>query len=465
MDHPESAPTEAHCRDHPAETSPPSNATRGWAQVGIWLALAVSVLDSSIANVALPSIAHDLGTSPSASIAIVTAFQMGAIAVLLPLATLGDVFTYRRIFLAGLALFTLSSLGCALSPTLPILVLTRALQGVGAAGIMSVNGALARLIFPSHRLGAALGSNALVVAIFGALGPTIASGILVIARWPWLFAINVPIGLLALIIGRRTLPVTPMSKHPLDIRSVIYNILACLMLAGGVELIIRGAANSLTVSLLCGGTLAAGLLIGRSARFANPLFPLDLLTVRMARLSSMTSIATFCAQTMTLVYLPFYLQSALALGLPQIGLLMTAWPLGVALAAPLAGWWADRMAVATIGGVGLLVMGTALLGVRFVALRGETTEIGALLGICGIGFGFFQAPNNRAIMSSAPVRRSGAAAGLIAMSRVGGQILGALSVALFLRQHGLSTSFVLISAAVLSLVAAALSFSRGSADI
>jgi DHA2 family multidrug resistance protein-like MFS transporter len=464
MDHPESAPTVAHCGDHPA-TSPPSNATRRWAQVGIWLALAVSVLDSSIANVALPSIAHDLGTSPSASIAIVTAFQMGAIAVLLPLATLGDVFTYRRVFLAGLALFTLSSLGCALSPTLPILVLTRALQGVGAAGIMSVNGALARHIFPSHRLGAALGSNALVVAIFGALGPTIASGILVIARWPWLFAINVPIGLLALIIGWRTLPVTSMSKHPLDIRSVIYNILACLMLAGGVELIIRGAANSLTVGILCGGTLAAGLLIGRSARFANPLFPLDLLIVRMARLSSMTSIATFCAQTMTLVYLPFYLQSTLALGLPQIGLLMTAWPLGVALAAPLAGWWADRMAVATIGGVGLLVMGTALLGVRFVALRGETTEIGALLGICGIGFGFFQAPNNRAIMSSAPVRRSGAAAGLIAMSRVGGQILGALSVALFLRHHGHSTSFVLISAAVLSLVAAGLSFSRGSADI
>src|SRR5271163_3217917 len=234
MDHQKSALTEGHCRDHPAEASPPGNATRRWAQAGIWLALAISVLDSSIANVALPTIAHDLGTPPSASIAIVTAFQMGAIAVLLPLASLGDVFTYRRVFLAGLVLFTVSSLGCALSPTLPILVLTRALQGVGAAGIMSVNGALARHIFPSHRLGAALGSNALVVAIFGALGPTIASGILVIGRWPWLFAINVPIGLLALIIGRRTLPVTSISKHPLDIRSVIYNILACLMLAGGV---------------------------------------------------------------------------------------------------------------------------------------------------------------------------------------------------------------------------------------
>lgn len=93
-----------------------------------------------------------------------------------------------------------------------------------------------------------------------------------------------------------------------------------------------------------------------------------------------------------------------------------------------------------------------LFDVRFVALRGETSEIGALLGICGIGFGFFQAPNNRAIISCAPVRRSGAAAGLIGMSRVGGQILGALSVTLVLRHPGLSTAFVLITAAVLTVI-------------
>jgi DHA2 family multidrug resistance protein-like MFS transporter len=145
------------------------------ALAGVWLALIVSILDSSIANVALPTIARDLGASPADSIAIVSAFQLGVVISLLPMSALGEIITYRRVFIGGLFIFTLASLGCVTSHDLTELVVARAIQGIGGAGIMSVNGALARFMYPPRLLGAALGANALIIAAFGALGPTIAS--------------------------------------------------------------------------------------------------------------------------------------------------------------------------------------------------------------------------------------------------------------------------------------------------
>src|SRR5439155_22035471 len=113
---------------------------------------------------------------------------------------------YRRVYLSGLALFTVASLACSLSHTLTLLALARVLQGFGAAGIMSVNTALIRFIYPQRLLGRGIGINAVVVAISAAAGPTIASGILSVAHWPWLFAVNIPIGIAGFAVGCRCLP-------------------------------------------------------------------------------------------------------------------------------------------------------------------------------------------------------------------------------------------------------------------
>src|ERR1700744_4863411 len=191
----------------------------------IGLGLVMAVMDGAIANVALPTIAKDLSASPAFSIWIVNGYQLAITISLLPLASLGEIIGYRRVYLVGLLLFTLASLFCTLSHTLLLLTIARIVQGFGAAGIMSVNTALVRFIYPREQLGRGIGINAMVVATSAAVGPTVAAGILAVASWPFLFAVNIPLGLVTLAIGARYLPHTPRAPHMFDWQSAILSAL------------------------------------------------------------------------------------------------------------------------------------------------------------------------------------------------------------------------------------------------
>src|SRR6201985_1603881 len=162
---------------------------RYWAILTIALGLVLAVMEGAIANIALPTIAKDLNASPAFSIWIVNGYQLAITISLLPLASLGEIVGYRRIYLAGLALFTIASLACALSHSLIGLTTARVIQGFGAAGIMSVNSALVRFVYPHKILGRGIGINALVVAVSAAAGPSIAAAILAAFTWPYLFAV------------------------------------------------------------------------------------------------------------------------------------------------------------------------------------------------------------------------------------------------------------------------------------
>ncbi|MFM0150018.1 MFS transporter, partial [Paraburkholderia sp. RL18-085-BIA-A] len=190
---------------------------RFWAIVFVSLGTILAMLDGAIANVALPTIARDLHTSDAASIWIVNAYQLAITITLLPLASLGERVGYRRIYIAGLALFTVASLGCALASSLPTLTVMRVIQGFGASGIMGVTAALVRTIYPPSMLGRGVAVNAMVVALSVAIGPTVASAVLSVASWPWLFAINVPIGIAAVLGGLRALPANPLHDAPYDV--------------------------------------------------------------------------------------------------------------------------------------------------------------------------------------------------------------------------------------------------------
>src|SRR5256714_5734701 len=194
---------------------------RRWAIVTIGLAIFVTVIDQTIVNVALPTIGADLQVEPSSSVWVVNAYQVAIMLLLLPLASAGDILGYKRVYIAGLLLFGFASLGCALSPSLPILTSMRVVQGLGAAGVMSVNMALVRFIHPINRLGYGIGINAVIIAVSAAAGPTIASGILALAPWQWLFAIKVPIALAAVVIGVYALPETPRASHSFDLPSAL----------------------------------------------------------------------------------------------------------------------------------------------------------------------------------------------------------------------------------------------------
>jgi DHA2 family multidrug resistance protein-like MFS transporter len=189
---------------------------RRWAAAAIFTALAMASLDTAIANIALPTIAADLHASPADVIWVVNVYQIAMVATLLPLAAFGEVVGHHWIYLGGLLLFTLASLLCACAWSLPSLLAARVLQGLGAGGIMSVNTALVRFIYPGRLQGRGFGYNALVVATAFTLGPTIASGILAIGPWAWLFAVNIPFGVVAIVIGLKTLPRTPRAAHAFD---------------------------------------------------------------------------------------------------------------------------------------------------------------------------------------------------------------------------------------------------------
>jgi DHA2 family multidrug resistance protein-like MFS transporter len=401
-----------------------------WAVATIVIAVGMASLDTSIANTALPTIAADLNASPAASIWVVNAYQLALVVSLLPFASLGEIFGYRRVYILGLAVFTFASLICAMSWSLPTLTAARVLQGFGASGVMSVNTALIRFIYPSKSLGRGVGINALVVSVFTATGPSVAAAILSVASWQWLFAVNVPAGLLAVFLALRFLPQTSRAAHRFDIVSAVLNALTFGLLIFGIGEATHRASIPATVVVLLGAAVSGFFLIRRQLQLPAPMLPVDLFRRPMFALSSLTSFCSFSAQGLAFVSLPFYFQTVLGRTPVETGLLLTPWPAVTAIMAPIAGPLSDRYPPAVLGGIGLatLCLGLALLA----GLPGnpDTFAICWRMVICGAGFGFFQSPNLRAIMSSAPSERSGGASGIVATSRLMGQATGAALVAL-----------------------------------
>ena len=404
---------------------------RRWAILTIAIAIFITVIDQTIVNVALPTIGADLMIDASSSVWIVNAYQMALLVCLLPLASAGDILGYKRVYLGGLVLFGLASLGCALSPSLLVLTLMRILQGLGAAGVMSVNMALVRFIHPINRLGHGIGINAVIIAVSAAAGPTIAGSILAFAPWPWLFAINVPIAVVAVTIGIYALPETPRGHHGFDLTSAILSALTFGTFILFLEALSRPTPLLLLAAEL-GFALGAGFaLIRRQLRMSLPLLPVDLLRLPMFSLSIGTSICSFVAQTLALIALPFHL-ARLGYSAVDTGLLITPWPLATAVFAPIAGKLSDRYPAGLLGLLGLLGFGVGLGSLALLSARTSTPDIVWRMALAGAGFGLYQSPNNRTIQASAPRARSGGASGMQAMARLLGQTVGAALTALVL---------------------------------
>ena len=433
---------------------------RYWSAATIWLAIAMAVLDGSIANVALPTIAKELGASPATSVWVINAYQLAITVLLLPLAGLGDRMGYKCIYLPGLALFTLGSVGCALAHSLTTLIAARVLQGVGAACVMSMNAALVRATYPAKMLGRGIGYNALVLSMSAAAGPTVAVLILSVASWPWLFLINLPIGIAALVIARRALPDPQGHGEPFDWASVALSALMLGLVVFGSEMFAREGAR-LGLLLALGGVFAAAALAWREWGEARPLFPLDLLGIPIFGLSILTSVVSFAAQMLAFVALPFLFQNVLGRTVVETGLLMTPWPIAVGIVAPFAGRLADRYPAGLLGGIGLAIFGAGLFLLSQLPAHPATLDIAWRMAVCGAGFGLFQSPNNRTIVSAAPKPRSGAAGGMLATARLLGQTTGAVSVGVAFHLAGVAAGpKLLLVAAIAAVVAAGISLLR-----
>ena len=434
---------------------------RNWAIVTIALGLIMAVMDGAIANVALPTIARDLDASPAFSIWIANGYQLAITISLLPLASLGEIIGYRRVYLAGLVLFTLASLFCALSHTLLLLTVARIVQGFGAAGIMSVNAALVRFTYPHALLGRGIGINALVVAISAAVGPTVAAGILAVGTWPYLFAINVPIGIAALALGWHCLPHTARASHAFDWQSAALSAITFGVGIAAVDSAGHGEALAICLSEFAIAAVACVVLVFRQTHMASPLLPVDLLRIPIFALSIGTSIASFCGQMLAFVAIPFYLESRFGYSAVQMGLLITPWPIAVAFTAPVAGRLVERYPAGLLGGLGLLLFAAGLGALALLPANPGAADVIWRMALSGAGFGLFQTPNNRTMIAAAPRERSGGASGMLGTARLLGQTTGTALVALFLARSPVDgTQHALLAGAGFALLGAVLSMLR-----
>ena len=413
---------------------------RYYAMAVIILGISLSVLDGSIVNLALPDMARELQVSASQTVWVVNAYQVAILVALLPCAALGDRMGYRRVYLGGLALFTVASLGCVLATSLPGLVAARVVQGLGAAGIMAVNAALVRLVYPKHLFGRGVAINSMVVAAASVAGPTVAAAILSVASWPWLFAVNVPLGAVVLMLGSRTLPLNPPAEHAparLILVDVLLNgLMFGLSFLGANALGTRVAAGAslqdiaLPLTMLLAGLAFGVVYVRRQLHLTTPLLPLDLLRIPVFALSMCTSVGAFTAQTLAYVALPFLLLDTYGRSHLVSGLLITAWPVAIVLVAPFVGRQIGRVPDGLLGGIGLGLLATGLALLAALPALPSDLNIAWRMALCGIGFAVFQSPNNHTILSSAPPHRFGSAGGMLSTARLTGQTLGAVLLAI-----------------------------------
>lgn len=384
------------------------------------------MLDAAMVNVALPIIAKALQIDAATVIWVVNAYGLAVVVTLLPFASLAERVGFKRVFSGGLAGFTVGALASALAPNIELLIVARIVQGLGAAAIMCLFGGLMRHIYPARLLARGIAINAMNVAVTSVIGPTLGSLILSLAQWRLLFVVLMPLVLLTAFV-MRYLPDVPTTTRRFDGRAALISAICIGLFILGLDYL----ASYTFAALLCmaASALLGAWLIRLSSAQTSPLVPIDLFRIGAIRSAVGASVSSFAAQMATFVSLPFYLQTIHGRDPMTVGWLMASWPLGAAIMALLAARLSDRVNVAILCAIGALATSLATLTLVLLPASSHTLWLMAAMLMGGLGFGFFQTPNNRALLGSAPRERASAVGGLQAVTRVFGQTTGAALVA------------------------------------
>ncbi len=434
---------------------------RQQAMFAVAMSVLLSVLDYAVVNVALPRIAASIHCSDSAAIWVMNAYQLLTLVALLPVAAMGDRLGHARLCLAGIGLFLLASVLCALSRDLPELAAARGLQGLGAACILGVNAALLRQIYPARILGRGIALNGLVIGLGVALGPTVAACVLAVTSWPWLFLINLPLGGLGIYFALKALPETPRVNAPFDYVSTLLLALAVGPLIVGGDGFAHQESVALDVTLIGVGLACLGVLVVRQLDMTDPLLPVDLLRRPAFRVAFLTGFVAFVGSNFFMIPMPFALMNVLHKGPVATGLLITPWPVAIMVVAPVVGRLTDRLPAAVLSSIGLAMTGTGFFLLWRMGAEPSNFAIAWRVFLAGAGFGIFQPPNNKAMLITAPKSRTGGASGMISVARLMGQTVGGMLVALTLGLVAEApTQTCLMLASVTAYGAAGISVSR-----
>lgn len=439
-----------------AATAPlPEAASPGREQPpGKWVTLAIvgigvfmATLDSSIVNISLPAIAQRFGVPLNGVVEwVVIAYLLAVATVLLTLGRLADMIGHKPIWLAGLVLFTVGSALCGAAPTLGALVGFRAFQGLGGAMIMAISPALLTAAFPPEERGRALGLNAVIVALGVSTGPTLGGLLTQSFTWRAIFYVNLPIGVAGAIATALVL------KRRRARGSGRFDPMGAALLALGLGCLTLGLSfgqawgwgSARVISVLALGLAALAGLVLVERRVSEPILDLSLFRNRLFAAANVSLVLSFLALFSVSFLMPFYLEELRGLTVLHAGLLLTPLPLTLAVVAPISGSLADRVGTRWLASVGLALGCVALV---LMATLGAATPLWQVIGmliLTGVGQGMFQSPNNSALMGSAPQRRQGVAAGMLATGRVVGQSISvALTGAIFIGLGGAAAAAAL----------------------
>lgn len=426
------------------------------AYAALILGTILTAIDSSIANIALPTIGGELHVSPAATVWVASSYLLGITAAIFGLSALGQSRGTTRVWGAGVALFTFGSLLCALSHSFPLLIFARVLQGIGSAGIMSLSPALVRDIYPRSQLGHAFGLNAMYTSIAAAAGPALGGLMLAFLPWQWLFAINVPFAFVIYALSRGTLPNVPGTRVLLNKRSIVTSAIGFSMIVYGLDGFARGDSLAVVGTELLIGFAAFATFVRLQFVLPQPMIALDLFRLPRFSVAAQASFTGWSAWSIGVITLPFFLQLDFGLSPLHSGLMMTAWPIANAVVGPISGRFADKYAVGMVATLGITVFTIALLIFAYAVVH---PSIALLIGagiIGGAGWGIFQTPNNREIMGSGPPEKGGSVAAIFASVRVGGQTFGAALAAIVFASFAPSMSAHVSQDAIHAAVLAAL---------
>ncbi|HBI6861424.1 TPA: MFS transporter [Enterobacter cloacae] len=421
---------------HPGDDGLPGPA-RARVLAAVMTTTLMGVFDGTMINVALPSMAQAMQVPASTAVWFANGYLLAAAMTLALFAALAARLGYRPVFLAGLMTFILTSLGCALATGPGMLIVMRILQGIGGAATLSIAPAILRSVFPGRLLGRVLGLHALLIASSSALGPVLGGTLLHTLSWQWLFVVNVIPGAVALLLATGALPRQAVRvRAPFDSLGAI---LSALMLGSTIV-----AANSFQsaahyTASLCWAAIAAtsGIaFIWQIRRTENPLLPPAMFKNARFTLAALTSMTAFVSQGIAFIALPFLFQSVYGYSPLVSALLFTPWPLGIVLIASHAGRWADTISAPPISTLGLMIFALGLGLLATLPASPAMWDICLRCLVCGIGFGCFQSPNNREMLSNVARDHASFASGVLSIMRTFGQCLGAAVVGVMLTADG-----------------------------
>jgi EmrB/QacA subfamily drug resistance transporter len=409
-------------------TTTPNQGKRKWGVLAIIsFSLFMILLDVTIVNIALPAIMNDFKASLSSIEWIMNVYVLVFASLLLTLGKLGDLFGRKRLFMIGLVVFTLSSLGCGLSPNLAVLLVSRGIQAMGAAAMMPATLSILNVEFSKKQRGLALGVWGAVAGAANALGPIIGGALVDAFSWHWIFAINIPIGVIAIFAAWKVIreSVDEHVDRHVDIPGVVVisAALFCLTFAL-IEGQGYGWTSPVILGLFIGAAVGLIVFIFLELKQASPLAQLRLFRLRSFSAGNIVGMVVNFGLIGIIFLLVLYLQIVLRIDALTAGLWILPFPLAIILVAPFAGRLTDK-----IGGRWILFTGCLLTALGFYLMT-DLTRVTAwtdlLLGLilCGAGIGMVMAPVTTVVMASTPVQQSGMGAGILSTIRQIGSVMG-----------------------------------------